>query len=74
MLRVAQGVGSGCLQTANYAIISMLYPEFLDFAIGWLEAGAGVGLAFGPIIGVLIYNLGGFTLPFFFFSLAFLSY
>ena len=32
--------------------------------IGILEAGIGLGLLFGPIIGALLYKVGGYSCPF----------
>ena len=51
-----------------------MYPNSLDYAIGCLEAAAGIGLCFGPIIGVGILELGGYTVPFLTFAILFLSY
>ena len=53
MLRLLQGVGTGC---------------------GCLEASAGIGLCFGPIIGAIIFEIGGYTAPFFTFAAIFLFY
>lgn len=74
LLRVLQGIGTGCLQTANYSILSLMYPEMVEFAVGCLEASAGIGLCFGPIIGVGIFQIGGYVAPFAVFSLIFLIF
>lgn len=73
-LRLLQGIGTGCLQTANYAIVSLMYPDMVDFACGCLEAAAGIGMCFGPIIGVALYELGGYIAPFFTFAVIFFFY
>jgi MFS family permease len=74
LLRIIQGVGTGFLQTANYAIVSVMYPDMIDFACGCLEASAGIGLCFGPVIGVVLFQLGGYITPFIVFALIFLIY
>jgi len=73
-LRIIQGIGSSFIQTTNYAIVSIVYPNHVDFAIGCLEGGAGIGLCFGPVIGTIIYEFGGYTTPFWTFALMFLIF
>ena len=73
-LRIIQGIGTGCIQTANYAIVSVTYPQMIDFAVGSLEASAGIGLCFGPIIGILLFNVGGYVGSFSTFALIFLLF
>lgn len=43
--------------------------------IGYIEAANGIGLLFGPLLGAVLYGIGGYTFPFFTFSvLYFVSY
>eukprot|EP00357_Protocruzia_adherens_P021960 CAMPEP_0114989312 /NCGR_PEP_ID=MMETSP0216-20121206/10126_1 /TAXON_ID=223996 /ORGANISM="Protocruzia adherens, Strain Boccale" /LENGTH=392 /DNA_ID=CAMNT_0002352273 /DNA_START=71 /DNA_END=1246 /DNA_ORIENTATION=+ len=64
VLRLSLGVGSGITMTSTYAILSSLYPETLEEAMGHFQAAAGLGIMLGPLIGYVFYNLGGFFLPF----------
>jgi MFS family permease len=32
--------------------------------IGWAEAACGVGFLVGPLIGAVLYSIGGYVLPF----------
>lgn len=61
LLRIIQGIGTGIIQTANYAILSVIYPKTLENAISNLESAAGFGLCFGPLAGVLIFSVGGYV-------------
>lgn len=74
LLRLIQGVGTGCLQTANYSILSLMYPSQVEFVCGCLEAAAGVGMCFGPFIAIPLYMLGGYILPFLVFGIIFCFY
>ena len=67
-LRLLQGVGTGALQTANYSILSLMYPAQIEFVCGCLEAAAGIGMCFGPIIAIPFYQLGGYTALFLLFA------
>lgn len=73
-LRLLQGVGTGCLQTANYSILSLMYPTQIGFVCGCLEAAAGIGMCFGPIFAIPFYQLGGYTAPFLVFAGIFFIY
>ena len=46
-------------------MITTYYPESKGKLIGILEAGVGVGLLLGPLIGSGLYELGGYSCPFF---------
>lgn len=58
------GVGAGINSTSSFAIIATHYKEDREKAIGMLEASSGVGLLLGPLIGSILYEIGGYTLPF----------
>jgi MFS family permease len=58
------GVGAGINSTSSFAIIATHYKQDREKAIGMLEASSGVGLLLGPIIGSILYEIGGYTLPF----------
>ena len=54
----------GMVQTTSLSLISTLYADNLLKYIGYLETGAGLGNASGPIIGSSLFALGGYSLPF----------
>jgi len=53
-------------------MLSSLYPDEVSKYIGKVELALGVGLVIGPPIATLLYNIGGFALPFWFFVGVFL--
>ena len=46
------------------AIVAAHYKEEREKAIGLIEASSGVGLLLGPFFGALLYEIGGYMLPF----------
>jgi len=58
------GIGAGLNSTCAIAIIISFFPEEKELYIGILEAGVGVGMLVGPLIGAFLYQLGGHVLPF----------
>ena len=53
--RISGGIGIACLFTAAMTIFISDYPGNIQIMIGRMEAAAGVGLIFGPIIGTALY-------------------
>lgn len=51
-----------------------MYPTQVQFAIGCLEAAAGIGMCSGPIIAIPFYQLGGYAAPFMLFGIIFFLY
>ena len=50
---------------SSFPVIFMyLYPEKLATINSWSETAFGVGYSVGPAIGGLLYDAGGFHLPF----------
>ncbi|XP_038051552.1 MFS-type transporter SLC18B1-like isoform X2 [Patiria miniata] len=64
-IRTLEGLGSSACNTASGAIISFTFPENVGAAMSLLECVIGMSFAIGPAMGGLIYNAGGFKLPFF---------
>jgi MFS family permease len=59
LMRIIQGIGTAMAQTATYAILTLTYPEQVNFNVGCIETSAGVGLALGPFLGTVLYQIGG---------------
>ena len=55
-----------------YSISANFYPDNKDAMIGYIEAVTGIGLILGPIIGSLLYALGGYKFIFYSFGLLFI--
>ena len=62
------GIGAGANATSSMAILSSFDRHEREQYIGWVEAGFGVGLLFGPIMGAGLYSIGGYQVPFFTFG------
>lgn len=58
------GVGAGINSTSSFAIIATHYKQDREKAIGMLEASSGIGLLLGPLFGSILYELGGYIMPF----------
>ncbi|CAI2367149.1 unnamed protein product [Moneuplotes crassus] len=63
-MRVIQGFGTSMVQTSSYSILTLTYPTKINFVIACIETSAGLGLSLGPVIGTILYELGGSALPF----------
>lgn len=62
--RFIEGVGSAAIYGAMISIFMTLYPKNFVKILSWTETTFGLGYSLGPAIGVFIYDLGGFKLPF----------
>lgn len=62
--RFIGGIGSAAINVSCYAMIALEYPENLTQKIGMLEACGGSGFFFGPIMGGILYGVGGYPTPF----------
>ena len=65
LCRVIEGFGNGCLNSASSSIIAHDYADNMGSKMGLIQTFTGLGMLSGPILGSLLYNLGGFKLPFF---------
>lgn len=50
----------------SYAIVGYVFPNRVASIVAVLEIFNGLGLMVGPIIGGILYEMGGFRFPFFF--------
>ena len=67
------GFGAGTNTTVCFSLIITFFPEDKQKLIGILEAGIGLGLLLGPLIGVLLYQIGGYSCPFWTLGFIFLA-
>lgn len=63
--RFVEGFGNGCLNSSTNAIIAFNYEDEASKLIGLTQTFTGLGMLSGPIIGSVLFELGGFKLPFF---------
>lgn len=58
--RFIEGFGNCCLNSSTSAIISSVFEDNMSTMIGLQQAFTGFGMLSGPIIGSMLYALGGF--------------
>jgi len=64
ILHITQGMSSSAYQTAAYSSLTIMFPDKVDYVIGWFETFSGIGFSFGPAIGSVLFSYGGYQLPF----------
>lgn len=65
LVRAIQGLVSGTV-SANNALVAAAAPRHrVGFAMGTLQVGLWAGVAVGPLLGGVLADLFGYTLPFF---------
>ena len=62
--RFLLGFGNGCLNCSSSSIITTNYRHNMSSLIGLTQSFVGIGMLCGPIMGSLLYEIGGFVLPF----------
>lgn len=65
LCRMLEGIGNACITTAIYALVTSIYKSHEADIISFLQIWTGIGMMTGPLLGSLLYSIGGFTLPFF---------
>ena len=66
------GLGCGANNTAVMAMLSGLKNDEREKAIGLLEVSNGIGILCGPLLGALLYSIGGYHFPFMVFAFLYL--
>jgi MFS family permease len=67
--RILQGLASSLIQTTCFSISGKLYKDQQTKVISLLEMSVGLGLTSAPVMGSLIFSLGGYMAPFFFYAI-----
>ena len=64
LIRIVEAVGNSGFLTASFSIIAKEFPENVATMFAALETFFGVGLIVGPTVGGVLYQYGGYKLPF----------
>ena len=73
LTRILHGTGAGITSTLVYSLGSTLSESNeVPKSLAMLEMADCVGIAFGPIIGSILFHFGGYSLPFWILGLLFL--
>jgi MFS family permease len=65
LVRCLEALGDACFVTSSFAISAKCFPGRIATIVGIMETFAGLGYTAGPVIGGVLYEWGGFKLPFF---------
>lgn len=63
-VRIATAFGEAAVYTASYVIAVRCYPNATATALAFVETAFGAGGIFGPTVGGILYEVGGFQMPF----------
>ena len=64
-IRCAEALGDAAFVTSSFVISAKCFPGKIATIVGVMETFAGLGYTAGPVIGGILYEYGGFQLPFF---------
>lgn len=62
--RFLDGVGDAATWGAIISVMMKLYPDKVASILSWNEMAYGLGYSLGPAVGGILYDYGGFKLPF----------
>lgn len=60
--RILSGSGAACESVASTSILSSDYPDRFQSLVALIEVFGGLGVIAGPLVGSLLFSLGGFSL------------
>ncbi|XP_063235319.1 MFS-type transporter SLC18B1-like [Bacillus rossius redtenbacheri] len=64
LLRIVESMGASAATVAAFSITAAAFPSRVATTFATLEIFYGLGFIVGPLIGSLLYSVGGFVLPF----------
>ena len=64
VLRIVLAIGCTASTTSGFAITASVFPDHIATIFGLLETATGLGMMVGPAFGGVMYQFGGFSLPF----------
>lgn len=65
VIRILEGIGAASFTTPSYTATAEEFPHDQATILSFLETSFGLGLICGPTLGGWLYEVGGYTLPFF---------
>ncbi|KDR14079.1 MFS-type transporter SLC18B1-like [Zootermopsis nevadensis] len=63
-IRIVEALGASAATTAAFAITASVFPDSVATTFAALEVFYGLGYIVGPMIGGILFSLGGYILPF----------
>lgn len=71
--RIFQGIGASGLTIAVVAIISIEYKDRIEKMFGIQQTLSGMAMIIGPVIGLILFKIGGFSCIFYVLSAVFFA-
>ncbi|KAF4521169.1 hypothetical protein B566_EDAN011619 [Ephemera danica] len=65
LVRGTEALGAAAYSTASYTFVVEVFPDHIGPVMGILETFVGLGMSAGPVLGGVLYSVGGFGLPFY---------
>ncbi|KAF0291755.1 MFS-type transporter SLC18B1 [Amphibalanus amphitrite] len=65
IVRIISAVGQALFVTSSLTVVASQFPEDMNTAVGLVETCNAVGVSLGPALGGVLYELGGYGLPFY---------
>ncbi|KAK6752854.1 hypothetical protein RB195_003946 [Necator americanus] len=72
IIRILEGIGEAAFVTSSFTINANCFPGMLSTILGILQTCGGIGFSLGPFLGGILYDIGGFRLPFYSLGIAML--
>eukprot|EP00475_Leptophrys_vorax_P039020 TRINITY_DN69762_c0_g1_i1.p1 TRINITY_DN69762_c0_g1~~TRINITY_DN69762_c0_g1_i1.p1 ORF type:complete len:621 (+),score=129.58 TRINITY_DN69762_c0_g1_i1:76-1938(+) len=63
-MRFCQGIGASFVEIGINVLVTYSFQENPAIALCWVDLCSGLACVFGPALGGLMYDLGGFRIPF----------
>ncbi|CAB3400411.1 unnamed protein product [Caenorhabditis bovis] len=63
-IRIFETFGDAAFVTSSFVIAVNQFPKNVAFVLALMETFAGLGYSVGPMIGGILYDMGGFMVPF----------
>lgn len=64
VIRIMEALGATASSISSFSIVAQEFPENIASTFAIIETFFGVGLIIGPSVGGVLYEIGGFFLPF----------
>ena len=64
IIRVIAAFGNTAFLASSFTLVAQLFPSTVGTVFALVEMAFGVGMILGPTLGGVLYQVGGFTLPF----------
>ncbi|XP_075255611.1 MFS-type transporter SLC18B1-like [Convolutriloba macropyga] len=64
LLRVLMGTGASMVYSTGLPLLVPLYPEWSGRITTLFETSLGLGIMLGPLLGCLLFSIGGYVTPF----------